>query len=177
MDKIEDVKKILGNYTYQFQPDFDEKRGARWASGDIAQQINQLYNSPDWQKEGFTKTVSRYNEPDQPRLLTDWELLSVIPAASPSKKGVVKPFHRRIAKAQRDLTASIKDAEIEAVKEFYKLAGIAKDTVNAAHIGALLKEIEYCPKCGNYIPKAQPTKKCFSCDWELKANPTSEVEG
>lgn len=59
------LKEILDAYTYQFQPNFDEARGARWSKDDIADQIIQLLAEPT-EIEGRMYVIKR--------VPVEWEL-------------------------------------------------------------------------------------------------------
>ena len=207
MTNTEEVRKILcrkvlvvcqGMPIDTYLPD---KLVVKW--GD---EINQLYNEPQPdQGEIERDKISKSNavgmglisgdEPDQSsRLLTDDEIhtageFQFVPPEG-GRYGVVSLLMkgRNIAKAQRDLTASIKDARYrQAVKddregkpldlteeefEIYSSIQSATTIKEAARIEAFIKEID-----GIFSLPFPENKWRYIREEYLKANPTSEVEG
>ncbi len=161
MDKIEEVGC-----------DFKGSCGNRLANG-CCSNVPSL--SCSWQKP----------QPDQSGLLTDEEIRRL---GRPQLH--LMPLMKSIAEAQRDLTASIKDAEIEELTAQIRRAiskiGILNKRITRDEaeyqqergriIEWLLEDCD-CPR--NDFPTEQPSRprhKCWKCMQKLKATHTSKKE-
>ena len=174
MDRI----KVLKDIIHDNDPDYT----AEASEADLdsfAREINQLYEP----------------QPDQSRLLTVEESVK---AYNAGYAGDVVAYlltdeermrkangNRAILEAQRDLTASIKDAELSKLlgtaREVYNRGRADQKTIDDARIEALIEWLfEDCDCPMRELPTYQPSRprhKCWKCMKKLKANPTSEVEG
>ncbi len=184
MNRIDEVKKLLRDYAHD-----NRKLRKHYAiptthdtfSTDVyAKAIKQLYepqpeleSDPEFIGEELLKEAS---QPDQSRLLTDEELRETAPSGS-WYVGCLQ-CAKRVAKAQRDLTASIKDREVELLNIQIKACDFVIEDLKS-RIEALIERLdEPCPHGTKVEDTSRANKReCEICWQELKANPTSEVEG
>ncbi len=133
--------------------------------------------------ESILKIVDVLNQPepqpDQSRLLTRADMKEIIKEhwSDPIIVGACLSMTKQVAKAQRDLTASIKDAEwTEKAVDTYQ-AGIERGKIiGQARVGALVEELTKIVDTRSWGTIKEALSK-FLNKYKLKANPTSEVEG
>lgn len=165
----EDVKKILEHY-------FSEELG-EGASDDIAEEICQLeskpYNQDDAEPDTFElpepapgamERIIEATKPDEGRLLTDEEIDALDAEFSMEELGS-HAHEDKLLKAQRDLTASINDAEIRKLILEYEFALENKDAECQARVEKIFEEGgSLCPHRKPYSLK----RRCFTCWQALK---------
>ena len=201
MNRILEVTKILYKNTQSVVFDTPPHRSIE----DVAKQINQLYEpQPDQPKRcsecGGTKILTYHNQtegeilrrdcpyckPDQSRLLTDEKIktLPIIDRISRSDKPLWLKRCISVAEAQRDLTASIKDAEIDKrdkrileLQDSFRMSQEMSD----ARIEALIEELDtFCVNYDHYgtDKRANTRRRCCNKCWqELKATHCKGEEG